>query len=214
MNLCLDFKRALVLSSSTLNRTSLSDRQADLTSFIVLVLQHRASLFHLKKYEDKSVNISELLNLNKLKGLDAIDLEWLVDNDSLSQLAFTARKKRLRVCRNLFEPVRMDTNLQMLQFPLATCMHATHRHAERSILDNGIYTMKRDYIRFASQMAGDIQSYGKRDAELLIYVDMHHAMVDGIKFYLAENGAIFSYGDADGKILPLYFVNIVHLSIL
>ena len=92
----------------------------------------------------------------------------------------------------------------------STCVHGTFYGAWPAILaSGGLKRMARNHVHFASGPTLDEVSGGasgdkvisgmRRDAQILIYVDIKKALEDGMKWFKSENGVILTEGVEEVK---------------
>merc|ERR1711862_840156 len=76
-------------------------------------------------------------------------------------------------------------------------IHGTNFKAWNEIQKTGLSRMKRNYIHFAAGEPGSegVISGMRACAQVYIYIDLHKAMEDGIKFFRSANNVILSPGD-------------------
>lgn len=74
--------------------------------------------------------------------------------------------------------------------------------------------MKRNHIHFATGLPNDnkVISGIRQDAEIVIYINLQLALLDGLKFYKSTNGVVLSPGNENGTILPKYFLKVLEKS--
>jgi 2'-phosphotransferase len=77
------------------------------------------------------------------------------------------------------------------------------------VTTGGLKPMGRNHVHCSTGLPEDEQgviSGMRRDAELLIYVDVERSMSEGgIKWWISENGVVLTEGDADGLVPAKYF---------
>lgn len=90
-------------------------------------------------------------------------------------------------------------------------VHGTTYNAWDNIKRNGLKTMGRNHIHFASGEPGekDVVSGMRSSSKVLIYIDLEKALEYGIKFFLSRNKVILSEGDEHGKIDPFLFKSVI-----
>lgn len=90
------------------------------------------------------------------------------------------------------------------------CIHGTYTKFLSAILETGLSKMQRNHIHFAVGMPsdGEVISGMRKSCEVVIVIDVHKAMNDGITFYRSSNNVILSSG-VDGVISPIYFKEII-----
>jgi 2'-phosphotransferase len=76
--------------------------------------------------------------------------------------------------------------------------------AWEKIKTEGLKKMRRNHIHFGAN--ANALSGMRRDAEVVIYLDIEAALRDGVAFYISSNGVILSPGvGPHGVVAPKYF---------
>ena len=77
----------------------------------------------------------------------------------------------------------------------------------------GLKPMGRTHVHFATGLPGpgaEVVSGMRRDAELLVYVDVERSLRDGVlKWWVSENGVVLTEGGDDGLVPLRYFREVV-----
>merc|ERR1711904_166474 len=90
------------------------------------------------------------------------------------------------------------------------CVHGTYRRHIASIEERGLIPgggiSDRNHVHFASYEPGDgrIISGMRSDCEVVIYIDLHRALQDGVPFFRSANGVILTPG-LEGAVSQEYF---------
>lgn len=94
-----------------------------------------------------------------------------------------------------------------------TVIHGTYYSFYPSIIElGGLNKMTRTHIHFSTGLLKDGQkiiSGMRRDAEILIYVDISTSLDDGILWWMSENGVALTAGDDKGLLSVKYFKKVV-----
>jgi 2'-phosphotransferase len=92
---------------------------------------------------------------------------------------------------------------------LSCVVHGTSVDAWKSIEQQGLKTMNRTHIHFATGLPDNEQviSGMRRSATVYIYIDVETCMDDGIEFYKSANGVVLSEG-TNGIIGTKYFLKV------
>jgi len=86
-------------------------------------------------------------------------------------------------------------------------VHGTYfRHIDQ-IVAEGLRPMRRRHVHLFLEEGG----VGRRDAELLVYVDVASAAAAGVEFLRADNGVVLSTGGPDGAIPPACLLKVVRV---
>ncbi|KAL8409050.1 hypothetical protein RB594_007481 [Gaeumannomyces avenae] len=100
----------------------------------------------------------------------------------------------------------------------ATVVHGTYFAFWRAIEDaGGLRPMRRNHVHCGTGVPGDGSRDGdvvisgmRRDAELLVHVDVEASLRDGaLAWWLSDNGVVLTEGDADGLVPARYFSEVV-----
>ena len=92
-------------------------------------------------------------------------------------------------------------------------IHGTYFAFWQSILETGgLKRMTRNHIHFSTGLPEDeagVISGMRKDAELLIYVNIKQSMEDGVAWWMSENGVVLTEGNGDGVLPMKYFSRVV-----
>ncbi|KAK2729119.1 tRNA 2'-phosphotransferase 1 [Colletotrichum kahawae] len=81
-------------------------------------------------------------------------------------------------------------------------VHGTYFAFWRQIEESGgLRRMGRNHVHFATGLPTDekgVVSGMRRDAEVLVYVDVEAALAEGMKWWVSENGVVLTEGDEEG----------------
>jgi 2'-phosphotransferase len=90
-----------------------------------------------------------------------------------------------------------------------TVVHGTYYGNYQAILDTGgLKKMSRNHVHFSTGLPEDgkgVVSGMRNDAELLIYIDIHRSLSDGVLWWLSENGVVLTEGDENGLVKTEYW---------
>ncbi|RKF71581.1 tRNA 2'-phosphotransferase 1 [Golovinomyces cichoracearum] len=94
-----------------------------------------------------------------------------------------------------------------------TVIHGTYYSFYPSIIESGgLKKMTRTHIHFSTGLQKDGQkiiSGMRRDAEILIYVDINASLNDGILWWMSENGVALTAGNDNGLLPVKYFKKVL-----
>ncbi|CAG5990237.1 unnamed protein product [Menidia menidia] len=95
----------------------------------------------------------------------------------------------------------------------AEAVHGSYLRNWRSIQQQGLSRMKRTHIHLAPGLPGEdgVISGMRKNCDLALFIDVPKALADGIEFFWSDNGVLLTAGDAEGKLLPKYFIRAVRL---
>ncbi|KAK0121484.1 hypothetical protein ONS95_009778 [Cadophora gregata] len=90
-----------------------------------------------------------------------------------------------------------------------TVVHGTYFAFYQAIVDSGgLKKMTRNHIHFSTGLPEDkegVISGMRKDAEVLIYVDIKQSLEDGVEWWLSENGVVLTEGDQTGVLGTKYW---------
>ena len=179
-------------------------------------LRHHAEAAGLRVRRDGYVRLDALLEMREFKenGASLDTIQALVrDNDkqrfSLSREAQTwwirANQGHSMKCVDASALLRRMSSSDIERFPVVC--HGTYCKAWKLIERQGLKSMRRNHIHFVPSDAfkgSGVISGMRSSCQLLIYVDLHTAMRDGIDFFVSQNNVILSAG-IGGVLAPKYF---------
>ena len=91
-------------------------------------------------------------------------------------------------------------------------VHGTYYAFYQQIVESGgLKRMTRNHIHFSTGLpddAGGVVSGMRRDAQILIYVDIKKSLEDGMTWWLSENGVVLTEGDQNGVLSTKYFKSV------
>jgi len=92
-------------------------------------------------------------------------------------------------------------------------VHGTYYAFYQQIVESGgLRRMTRNHIHFSTGLPDDangVISGMRKDAQILVYVDIRKSLVDGVKWWLSENGVVLTEGDENGVLSTKYFQSVV-----
>jgi len=177
--------------------------RARLSPLLAKVLRHTASSYGLQLGVDGFIPVTDLLKLEPFVELRAAlrDVEAVVERCEKRRFAMRMGPCGPEIRAN--QGHSDDTvDGQVLARPIAvndlpSCVvHGTYfKHIEQ-ILSEGLKRMGRRHIHLFLEDGG----VGRKDAEVLLYIDVSRAGVAGIEFLQAENRVILATSEADSAI--------------
>jgi 2'-phosphotransferase len=94
-----------------------------------------------------------------------------------------------------------------------TVVHGTYFAFWPAIVaSGGLKTMGRNHVHCSIGLPEDeagVVSGMRRDAELLIYLDVVASIKDGVKWWISDNGVVLTEGNAEGMVPVKYFREVV-----
>jgi putative RNA 2'-phosphotransferase len=157
------------------------------SKFLSLVLRHKPAVIHLNMDNNGWVDIDELINnTNKYKNMQLTKetLMEVVKKNDKQRFIIDNEKNKIRA--NQGHSISIDLALKP-QIPPDELYHGTAAKFLKSIMENGIKPMSRQYVHL-SGMAEIAETVGKRHGKPVVLKINAKAMYDkGHKFYLSEN---------------------------
>ncbi|KXX76462.1 tRNA 2'-phosphotransferase 1 [Madurella mycetomatis] len=94
-----------------------------------------------------------------------------------------------------------------------TVIHGTYFAFWPAIVaSGGLKPMGRNHVHCSIGLPEDqagVISGMRRDAEVLVYVDVAASIKDGVKWWMSDNGVVLTEGDAEGMVSAKYFKEVV-----
>jgi putative RNA 2'-phosphotransferase len=157
------------------------------SKFLSLVLRHRPELIHLNMDTNGWVDVDELINnANKYKKmrLTKETLMEVVKKNDKQRFIIDAEKNKIRA--NQGHSISIDLALEP-QTPPDELYHGTADRFLKSIMENGIKPMSRQYVHL-SRTEEIAETVGKRHGKPVVLKINTKAMYEqGHTFYLSEN---------------------------
>ncbi|KAK0673816.1 putative tRNA 2'-phosphotransferase 1 [Cercophora samala] len=114
----------------------------------------------------------------------------------------------------LLKPLAIDPDVSKGELPIPeTVVHGTFFAFWPLIKESGgLKRMGRNHVHFSTGLPDGegVISGMRKDAELLVYVDVARAIGEGkMKFWMSENGVVLTEGDGEGVVGVEYFREVV-----
>ena len=90
----------------------------------------------------------------------------------------------------------------------AEVIHGTYLCFWDKILESGgLKAMGRNHVHCSTGLpeGGEVVSGMRKDAEVLVYVDVEKSLRDGVVWWVSENGVVLTEGDGEGLVPVKYF---------
>lgn len=177
--------------------TKLLDKPSKYMSW---VLRHGLTEVGLVCDEEGYVKLSDFLNLSdsKKNGLDHQTVLQIINQCAKQRFNIKTVNNELFIranqghSKNIGELINSDKLLVKINEPIPGIFHGTYIKHLESIKKTGLNRMSRQHIHFAKNVNS---ISGKRsDCNLIIYINMKEAMLDGIIFFESANGVILTEG--------------------
>ncbi|KAL7590687.1 hypothetical protein Lser_V15G38847 [Lactuca serriola] len=167
-----------------------------------------ASELNLKMRSDGYVKVQDLLRLNMKTSANIPitshtfnDIKEAVRLDNKQRFSLLEENGELLVRANQGHTLMLVETKSLLKPILSSeeysvCIHGTYKEKLNSILENGLKRMKRLHVHFSFGLPIDneVISGTRRDANILIYLDIRKAIKGGMKLYISDNKVILTEG--------------------
>lgn len=141
------------------------------------------------------------------------DIKRVVQNNNKNRFTLVCEADVWKIKANQGHSLKEVSELSLTKLTqneiLFDVVHGTYYRYWESIKRHGLKRMNRNHIHFAcTAVFKDAVSGFRKDAEILIFIDVPAAMRDGIEFYRSENDVILSEG-TNGVFDLKYFAKVV-----
>ncbi|KAM4554728.1 tRNA 2'-phosphotransferase 1 isoform 2-T2 [Odontesthes bonariensis] len=196
------------------------DRDVRLSKTMSYALRHGANQMGLEMGTDGFLFVDDLLAHPQFRSYTLQDVERVVATNDKQRFRLCSHPEdgRLQIRANQGHSVQvMDLELKPVLAGAPDCpaeaVHGSYLHNWSSIQQQGLSRMKRTHIHLASGLPGEdgVISGMRKNCDLAVFIDVPKALADGIEFFWSENGVLLTAGDAEGKILPKYFIRAIRL---
>ncbi|KAH7822468.1 putative phosphotransferase KptA [Monocercomonoides exilis] len=190
-------------------------RTSKLLSYI---LRHGAHKEGIPITGDGWVKLDDLLQNEEFKKLNIDEnfIKYVVDTNDKQRFKMEYNSELDSICirANQGHSISsVEVELKKVTSPeeIPVVVHGTYAPAWEKIRTEGLKTMTRQYVHFASGLPGEsgVISGMRGSANVLIYIDVEKAIKAGIEFFISENGVILSKG-IEGTIPPCYFLKVTN----
>lgn len=194
-------------------------KDVSLSKTLTWLLRHSAAKEGLSLSVDGFVPVSAILNHKVLRHKYTInDVLRVVEENDKKRFTLSNHPEtgELLIKANQGHSMKEvnDTTLQPILDPseAPVAVHGTFRKNWEIIKKDGLSRMNRLHIHFAPGVPGEsgVVSGLRSACDTYIYIDIAHALQDGIKFYRSANNVILSPGNDEGFIEPKYFSSVIH----
>ncbi|XP_063293786.1 tRNA 2'-phosphotransferase 1 [Pelobates fuscus] len=198
-------------------RGKTQDPNVHLSKLLSYALRHGADSLGLPMGSDGFVPLSALLVLPQFRSYSQTDIERVVGSNNKQR--FTLRHSEhsgvIEIRANQGHTLKVEVELTALGDELPEqAIHGTYLRHWPSILQCGLARMKRTHIHLSTELPGEgktVISGMRNDCEVAIFIDLSKAIADGIRFYWSSNHVLLTPGDAEGLLLPKYFLKVLQL---
>ena len=157
------------------------------SKFLSLVLRHQPELIGLVPDEQGWVEVNELLQKMRVKGM-AIDfetLEHVVASNDKKRFAFNGDKSRIRASQG--HSIQVDLSYRENE-PPEVLYHGTARGNKQTILKEGLKKGKRHHVHLSKDIETATR-VGQRHGKPFVFEVMAKQMYDeGYAFFVSANG--------------------------
>ncbi|XP_041845934.1 tRNA 2'-phosphotransferase 1 [Melanotaenia boesemani] len=197
-----------------------NDRDVRLSKSLSYVLRHGASRMGLKMGTDGFLFVEDLLAHAQFRSYTLEDIERVVTTNEKQRFKLRSHPEEglLQIRANQGHSIQVsDLELKQVLVGSPDCpaeaVHGSYLRNWSSIQQGGLSRMQRTHIHLASGLPGEdgVISGMRKNCDLAVFVDVAKALADGIEFFWSENGVLLTAGDAEGKLLPKYFIRALRL---
>ena len=182
-----------------------------LSKSLAWLLRHNAESEGFTFMEGGYLPVEDVLKHKRFTGFTLTDVEEVVRNcDKQRYTLAVGDDGRLLIRANQGHSIKnVQVDMEEITNPndAQTVIHGTNFKAWNGIQQSGLSRMKRNHIHFAAGEPGSegVISGMRSSAQVYIYIDVHSAMKDGLKFFRSSNNVILSPGNDQGVIPPKHF---------
>ncbi|XP_068115718.1 tRNA 2'-phosphotransferase 1 isoform X2 [Hyperolius riggenbachi] len=193
------------------------DPDVRLSKLLSYALRHGAVSMGLPMSSDGFVPVSSLLSLPQFRPFSQSDIERVVrcNDKQRFMLRSSNSEEKLEIRANQGHSLQVDVALTPLGTDLPShAIHGTYLRHWSSILQSGLSRMNRTHIHLSTQLPSDgeaVISGMRSNCEVAIFIDLPKAIADGIPFFWSANRVLLTPGNADGILLPKYFLQTLQL---
>uniref|UniRef100_A0A1A7YB65 2'-phosphotransferase n=2 Tax=Iconisemion striatum TaxID=60296 RepID=A0A1A7YB65_9TELE len=202
------------------NRSAEQDRDVHLSKSMSYVLRHGARNMGLHMGTDGFLFVEDLLAHSQFCSYTLEDVKRVVATNDKQRFKLLSHPEdgRLQIRANQGHSVQvMDLELKPVLAGSPDCpveaVHGSYLRNWSAIKQQGLSHMSRTHIHLAPGLPGEegVISGMRGNCDLAVFIDVPKALADGIEFFWSENGVLLTAGDAEGKLLPKYFIQAVRL---
>ncbi|XP_041467596.1 tRNA 2'-phosphotransferase 1-like [Lytechinus variegatus] len=190
-----------------------------LSKRLSLVLRHKAVEWGFKIYPGGYVLVKDLLAHKMFQGYTEADIRRVVASNEKQRFSLKTHEETgdLMICANQGHSFEVpEPELEPITYAsrYPTVIHGTFFRHWDQIRREGLRRMNRTHIHFAQGEPGadGVISGMRKSCQIMIFIDLHAAMQDGIKFFLSKNGVILSPGDRNGILRTRYFRRVLQVN--
>lgn len=156
------------------------------SKFLSLVLRHSPEKIGLKLDENGWADVDELILKCSKKGhkLDAVLLDYVVENNDKKRFAYNEDKTKIRASQG--HSISVELNLNEAE-PSEFLYHGTVAKFLENIKKEGLQKMNRQHVHLSQDRETAIKVGGRRGVPQILTVRSGEMRRDGFKFYLSEN---------------------------
>lgn len=156
------------------------------SKFLSLVLRHSPEKIGLKLDENGWADVEELILKCSQKGnkLDAVLLDYVVENNDKKRFAFNEDKTKIRASQG--HSISVELNLNETE-PSEYLYHGTVGKFMENIQKEGLKKMSRQHVHLSKDRETAIKVGSRRGVPKILTVRSGAMHRDGFKFYLSEN---------------------------
>ena len=202
-------------------------REVDISRALTRILRHRALDLKVEIGADGFCRLDDVLAVSRLKdiGCTREDVDRVVRESDKKRFEVHGEGPSLLIRAVQGHSIKIvDDDVLLRRLDVRDddlpqrCVHGTYRRHLNSIISTGLIAGGgqragfRNHVHFVPFDPGDkrVISGMRRDCEIGVWVDLRHALEEGVPFYQSANHVILSPG-AGGQISPRYFLEVKDL---
>lgn len=203
------------MASNKTTKKIANDRDVGISKTLSYLLRHAAVKEGLPIEPDGFINLCSILSYPEMKrkSVQLSDIKRVVLTNNKMRFTLVCLENVWKIKANQGHSLKEVTELSLTQLTIDKInfevVHGTYYIYWMSIKRDGLKRMTRNHIHFAcTAIFKENVSGFRKDAEVLIFINVHAALKDGIEFYRSENNVILSEG-LNGVLETKYFSKVV-----
>ncbi|XP_053304672.1 tRNA 2'-phosphotransferase 1 [Spea bombifrons] len=199
------------------SRGKKQDPDVRLSKLLSYALRHGAVSLGLPMGQDGFVPLSSMLTLPQFRCYSQEDIERVVrcNDKQRFTLRHSGSAGALEIRANQGHSLKVEVDLTPVGEELPyQAIHCTYLRHWPSIRHSGLSRMNRIHIHLSTELPEEdhgVISGIRNDCEVAIFIDLTKAIADGIPFFWSANRVLLTPGNADGLLLPKYFLQVLQL---